>query len=755
THTVYPPPPGNMLNNKKYYEDQYPASLAAKHFVFALIWTFGAALDDQSKPMFSEFVMELIAVEIKTDIGLDPEEADAIVNSLRNNDFIKEDPYRKLMISVSFPRDIKTLYDVVLNDSNGQWERWQVRVSVYKYNPQQPYEEIDVQTQDTVATTTMLDILNKAKANILVTGTSGSVNTIVVNDFLHIPTVQDISLFFQIKISAQSSAKGIQEVLEGRLTRRRSNLIGPSVGKQGIVFIDDMNIPTPEIYFAQPPIELIRQCVAQFGVYDRKKLTFICLTDTVFVSAFGPPGGGKQEKPSLPATVQQLAQPVVDTTVEKYQESYSTFLPTPSKSHYTFNLRDASSLASGVLHSSSGYQSSLILVKLQAHEGCLVFRAGACNDAIVIDDKDDIDMPPLSESFDIEEKPNELKVFQTNPKQANSIIFHFLECLQISSAIQKKSKNRKILFSKDTFSPHRIVNSANGIRNDKITSTNIASRIQMSFIQCLKSDEDQKDISINSEENIKKVGKINDKYHIFNKDNQLQQKPTKLTDKQDDYLPPSSTPPPQSQNSPPPSPTNTHPPPSPSNTPPININIPSIIKMRMKNKIKLMKPQKNIKLNFEEEAEEVDYDIKVENDDDDDDKVDEEEDVEEEEDDNDDDDDDKDDSVARDDEDDNTGNYLDDDQQFLSQQRISLVFLMRVIFSMHYVHLQLLKQIGSQSGEDVKLISNVKKRRRIDDDDKVDEEEDVEEEEDDNDDDDDDKDDSVARDDEDDNTGNY
>ncbi|KAA6394432.1 MAG: hypothetical protein EZS28_010044 [Streblomastix strix] len=68
THTVYPPPPGNMLNNKKYYEDQYPASIAAKHFVFALIWTFGAALDDHSKPKFSEFFMELIAVEIKTEI---------------------------------------------------------------------------------------------------------------------------------------------------------------------------------------------------------------------------------------------------------------------------------------------------------------------------------------------------------------------------------------------------------------------------------------------------------------------------------------------------------------------------------------------------------------------------------------------------------------------------------------------------------------------------------------------------------------
>ncbi|KAA6387670.1 MAG: hypothetical protein EZS28_016803, partial [Streblomastix strix] len=72
---------------------------------------------------------------------------------------------------------------------------------------------------------------------------------------------------------------------------------------------------------------------------------------------------------------------------------------------------------------------------------------------------------------------------------------------------REKSKNRKLLFSKDTFSPHRIVNSARGIGNDKITATNIASGIQMSFVQCFKSDEDQKDISVNSEEIIKKIGK--------------------------------------------------------------------------------------------------------------------------------------------------------------------------------------------------------------------------------------------------------
>ncbi|KAA6402261.1 MAG: hypothetical protein EZS28_002207, partial [Streblomastix strix] len=72
---------------------------------------------------------------------------------------------------------------------------------------------------------------------------------------------------------------------------------------------------------------------------------------------------------------------------------------------------------------------------------------------------------------------------------------------------REKSQTRKLLFSKDTFSPHRIVNAARGIGNDKITAINVASGIQMSFVQCFKSDEDQKDISINSEEIIKKIGK--------------------------------------------------------------------------------------------------------------------------------------------------------------------------------------------------------------------------------------------------------
>ncbi|KAA6361579.1 MAG: putative dynein heavy chain, partial [Streblomastix strix] len=140
-----------------------------------------------------------------------------------------------------------------------------------------------------------------------------------------------------------------------------------NIGKQVIVFVHDLKTPTPEIYFAQPPIEFLKQCIDQKGIYDRKKLTFNHLTETVFVAACGPPGGGRHvitqrltkcfhtigmpqvgtsaltqifsaiitgfltnQKPILPQTVQELAKPLVDATVFLYNKACTTFLPTPS-----------------------------------------------------------------------------------------------------------------------------------------------------------------------------------------------------------------------------------------------------------------------------------------------------------------------------------------------------------------------------------------------------------------------------------------
>ena len=52
-------------------------------------------------------------------------------------------------------------------------------------------------------------------------------------------------------------------------------------------------MPKKEEYGAQPPIELIRQWLDHQGWYNRGTKEFWEIQDIVFVTAMGPPGGGR------------------------------------------------------------------------------------------------------------------------------------------------------------------------------------------------------------------------------------------------------------------------------------------------------------------------------------------------------------------------------------------------------------------------------------------------------------------------------
>lgn len=61
-------------------------------------------------------------------------------------------------------------------------------------------------------------------------------------------------------------------MIEGKLEKRRKNVIGAPVGKRVIIFVDDLNMPKLDTYGSQPPIELLRQYQDFGGMYDREKL---------------------------------------------------------------------------------------------------------------------------------------------------------------------------------------------------------------------------------------------------------------------------------------------------------------------------------------------------------------------------------------------------------------------------------------------------------------------------------------------------
>jgi dynein heavy chain len=177
-----------------------------------------------------------------------------------------------------------------------------------------------------------------------------------------------------------------------------------------VLFVDDVNMPAKEVYGAQPPIELLRQYADFKGFYDRAKLFWKDVTDTVLVGAAAPPGGGRATVTTrftrhfhmlclppasddvlksifgsiyagwaggggFPEDVRAAGPKAVAATIEVFNRVRETMKPTPAKSHYTFNLRDVSKVFQGILMVAPRECASAdTLARLWAHEALRVFH---------------------------------------------------------------------------------------------------------------------------------------------------------------------------------------------------------------------------------------------------------------------------------------------------------------------------------------------------------------------------------------------
>ena len=84
-----------------------------------------------------------------------------------------------------------------------------------------------------------------------------------------------------------------QDIIDGRLEKRRRGVFGPAGGKSMAIFVDDLGMPQAEEYGAQPPIELLRQALDQHAWYDRRDLSLRHLEGlAAFVAAMAVPRGG-------------------------------------------------------------------------------------------------------------------------------------------------------------------------------------------------------------------------------------------------------------------------------------------------------------------------------------------------------------------------------------------------------------------------------------------------------------------------------
>ena len=259
-----------------------------------------------------------------------------------------------------------------------------------------------------------------------------------------------------------------------------------------ILHVDDVNMPAPDTYGTQGPIELLRLLQSEQGFYDRKKVFWKSIQDTLLLLSAAPPGGGRNVVTPrftsrthllcMPETsfssllqifgavlngflmtfkpdVQLLATGIVTATIDIYHEVVGQLLPTPARPHYTFNLRDVSKVFQGLLMVRSQQASNKdSFVRLWIHEILRVFgdRLVSRNDGSWLEEvlAKALSAPRLRSEHWSVEKLREEKILWGNFLRPGSVSLYYEE-------VQDVEKVRVLL---QEYNEERVMNASGGGR---------------------------------------------------------------------------------------------------------------------------------------------------------------------------------------------------------------------------------------------------------------------------------------------------
>ncbi|CAH8511548.1 unnamed protein product [Schistosoma rodhaini] len=309
-------------------------------------------------------------------------------------------------IEGSFPNK-DSIYEYYVDPKSRSWIHWEEKLNTgWKYSPNVPFHKILVPTADTIRYNFLLDCTVKQKYPALLVGSVGTGKTSLALDLLrNLDSTQWINLI--INMSSQTTSNNVQDIIEGRVEKRTKDTFVPVGGGKMLTFMDDFNMPAKDSSGSQPPLELIRQWLEYGFWYDRTKQTRKKIKGMQIFAAMGTPGGGRmilsqrlqshfhqivvtfptevnlkriygtmitQKLHEFQDEVKSMADNLTQASIDLYHAVVSKFLPTPTKIHYLFNLRDISKIFQGLLRASKNYiDTRNSMLRLWIHEGLRVF----------------------------------------------------------------------------------------------------------------------------------------------------------------------------------------------------------------------------------------------------------------------------------------------------------------------------------------------------------------------------------------------
>ncbi|XP_078389870.1 dynein axonemal heavy chain 2 [Cetorhinus maximus] len=336
-------------------------------FMFSLIWSVCAAVDEDGRKKMDNFLREMDG---------------------------------------SFPSK-ETVYEYYVDPKTKVWTSFEEKLTKsWRYPSNIPFYKIIVPTVDTVRYNFLVSSLVSNHCPVLLVGPVGTGKTSVGQNALQTLDSVKWSVLI-VNMSAQTTSKNVQDVIESRVEKRTKGVYVPVGGKKLITFMDDLNMPAKDTFGSQPSLELLRLWIDYGFWYDRLKQTVKHIKDMFLMGAMGPPGGGRtiisprlqsrfnlinmtfpvtsqikrifstlinQKLQDFDEQMKPIGNVITDATIELYNAVVQKFLPTPTKIHYLFNLRDISKIFQGMLRVHKDYHDTKASIsRLWVHECFRVF----------------------------------------------------------------------------------------------------------------------------------------------------------------------------------------------------------------------------------------------------------------------------------------------------------------------------------------------------------------------------------------------
>lgn len=348
-------------------------------FVFSYAWSFGGNLHvDEYRKAFQDFVLTQLQSH----------------EPLLSPDLLAI--HGKIPTPHGMTQVTDNIHDFFIDFQHMSFSPWtNVVHGAVAYDPDRPLSQVLVPTVDVVRYSYLTELLVlDARKPVLLTGATGVGKSMLVKHLIDATrtsgrrtTDNKTLLPIFLQFSAQTSSAVTQLSLESKFVKKRKTLLGaPPNTDLVVIVIDDINLPTAERLGAQPPIELLRQYLEFQGFYDRDKFFWKDVADSVLLAVGGLPGGGRHTlcprlvrhfaavlclptsdddtmrtifrailsehvtcNASVTKSVRDVLLLLVDATCQLYSAVARELLPSPSKYHYLFNLRDVAKLLQGVV----------------------------------------------------------------------------------------------------------------------------------------------------------------------------------------------------------------------------------------------------------------------------------------------------------------------------------------------------------------------------------------------------------------------